>query len=547
MTPQLVLVLVVVLIVAFLLWYLRKPKTTAPPPTLALADITPLGILRVDQVLGSGGTGSLTQTGNGCFWVRPDGKIAFFQIGQFAPEWYPSGWPIIEWEIDPAVTPGKEMSTAPRMKYCRTIGDFFNGHIIASSGRQENWIPGGWAPVEDRGGGVLRFRWTYSDGYTGGSGYPQYGLTDLDYAAGTFRSYGPFKIAVEGHRHLSSQIIKLPEAFRDQYCPGYSYAGIGVQGSGSLGSPFGSSLIAIEDVDPTTLPPHTNATDPPTVKSIYLLHHGPDTKMRRPANFALCGWDTPYDCRLGSTITPALPLFGGTPNGGNTGVETNDTQVGVVWVDLPDRHGLVFFFRLTATPAGYRAPNDPHGFVHAGYGSAFHGDTGSGYPHKGCCHAVEGVGQFDPDWGSTGPFANFHMPCASIYDPQELVQVRHGAKQLWECVPTADELKDWGDVDPLFKVVPPTHATDYANVIFLTGTNWVDVRDRRLYVLSAADYATAYGACLPHLSVYAIKGGTTPPITPPTVPGRPTHPIHVPVERRTYSRRSDAGGRRVAR
>jgi len=76
MTPPVVLVVVVVLIVAFLLWYLRKPRTTAAPPTLQLADITPLGILRVDQVLGSGGTGSLTNTGNGCFWVRPDGKVA---------------------------------------------------------------------------------------------------------------------------------------------------------------------------------------------------------------------------------------------------------------------------------------------------------------------------------------------------------------------------------------------------------------------------------------------------------------------------------------
>lgn len=539
---------------------------------LQLADISPLGILRVDQVLGPGGTGRLHITGNGCFWVKPNGKVALFQIGQFSPEWFPSGWPIIEWEIDPAVAPGQDMNTAPRMTYIRTVGDFFNGHVIVSNGKQENWITGGWAPVEDLGNGILRFRWTYSDGYVGYPGYPQHGVTDLEYASGAFVSYGPFKIDVEGHRHISSQIIKLPDAFRDAHCPGYSYAGIGVQGSGALGSPFGSSLIAFEDFDPTTLPPHTTAEAPPSVKSKYLIHHGPDTKMRRPATFALCGWDTydpPYDCRLGHTIQPALPLFGGTPNGGNTGVEANDTQVGVQWVDLPDCDGLVFFYRLTATPEGYRAPNDPNGFVHAGYGNYEHGNqSGSGYPIKGCCHAVEGEGQFDPDWGATGPFANFHMACVSIYDPEELVKVVTGQQQRHECVPGPDELRDWGDVDPLFKVHVPKHANDYTGVIFLSGTSWVDPRDRRMYVLSAYDFGTDSGAArLPHVSVYQIGEGTVKPpvklivgaasvrtmitVSVPSVTVVP--PIEPPpVERRHTTRRSDVidrrdgGGRRKA-
>ena len=496
---------------------------------LALSDIQSLGILRVEQVLSGGGTGNLSITGNGCFWPRPDGKVAFFHIGQYAPEWFPSGWPIIEWEIDRTVVPGKDMATAPRMKYVRTVGDFFNGHIIAGSGRQENWITGGWAPVEELPNGKLRFRWTYSDGYTGGTGYPQHGVTDLDYATGAFTSYGPFRIEVGGHRHISSQIVKLPTAFRDAYCPGYSYAAIGQQGSGSLGSPFGSSLIAFEDFDPTTKPPSTNTTDPPNVKSKYLIHHGPDTKMRRPTNFALCGWDTsdpPYDCRLGHSIQSVQPLFGGTPNGGNIGVEENDTQVGCNWVDLPDKQGILFFYKITATPEGFHAPNDPNGYVHAGYGNCLHGEqSGSGALSKGCCHAVEGEGGFDPDWGSVGPFSAFHMPCASIYSPDELAAVLSGSKQPHECVPTADELKDWGDVDPLFKVSPPKRANDVQGVIFIGGTSWVDGRDRRLYLLSAYDFVTDSGGNrLPHLSVYQIAGEGTVPIEPPPTEPPPTEP-----------------------
>ena len=555
MTPEVVQLLIVILIVAFVWWTLWRWRTTTTTPTqtLALADIQPLGILRVDQVLGDGGTSSLTNTGNGCFWVRPDGRIAFFQIGQFMPEWFPSGYPIIEWEIDPAVVPGQEMNTAPRMKYCRTIGDFFNGHVIASNGKQENWITGGFAPPEDLGGGRLRFRWTYSDGYTGGTGYPQYGMTDLNYEAGTFTSYGPWRITVTGHRHISSQIIKLPAWFVNDHCPGYTYAAIGQMGSGCGGSPFGSSLIAIEDFDPTTKPPATNATDPATVQSIYLIHHGLDHKMRRPTNYGVCRWDGngteagKYNCQYGATITEGLPLWGGTPNGGADGTES-DSQKGVVWVDLPDRSGLLFLYAITGTPAGYHAPGDPHGYVHAGYAAAFHATnpgtgseaSGPGFHDQACCH-----GQFDPDWRSTGPFCCFHQPCASIYPVQQLVDVRTQARREWACVPS-EELVDWRTVDPLFAVTPPQHATDYAGVIFFSGTNWVDPRDRRLYVLSAYDFVTdAGGARLPHLSVYQIAGGSTPPTTPPpTRPVRPSLPIHVPVERRTWTRRADVAGRR---
>lgn len=539
--------LVLVVILLLILVFTRRRSKTAAPAQLQLADITSLGILRVEQVLGSGGTGTLDRTGNGCFWTRPDGKVALFMIGQHAPEWFPSGWPIIEWEIDTAVVPGRDMATAPRIKYKRTIGDFFNGHIIAASGKQENWITGGWAPVEDLGGGMLRFRWTYSDGYAASTGYPQHGVTDLDYATGTFTSYGPFRIDVRGHRHISSQIIKLPTWFRDAHCPGYSYAAIGQQGSGNTSSPFGSSLIAIEDFDPTTMPPAVNATDPPTIKSIYLLHHGPDHKMRRPASFALCGWDgANYDCRGGAAIRQAEPLFGGTKNNESIGVEENDTQVGVQWVDLPDRRGVVFFYRMTATPAGYHAPGDPNGLVHAGYGNYEHGNqSGSGAALKGCCHAVEGQGQFDPDWGSTGPFGMFHMPAVSIYPVEQVIEVRAGTRREWACQPST-ELAEWGTVDPLFAVHPPRHAADYQGVIFLSGTSWVDVRDRRLYVLSAYDFSTdADGRRLPHLSVYQIAGGSS--TTPPPEPVRPPHiwrPIPGEEERRKTTRRGDSGGRR---
>lgn len=554
MTPTLIVLVVILLIVLAVWLYWPKPTPRAQAP-LTLKDITPLGVLRLEQVLGPGGTGTLTRCGNGTSWIKPNGKVAYFQIGQYAPEWFPSGWPIIEFEIDPAVEPGKDMNTAPKIKYIRTIGDFFHGHIIAASGREYNWVPGGFGPVEQLANGLLRFRWDYGDGYTGYPGYPQYCMTDLNYETGAFQSYGPWKIDVTGHRHVASQIIKLPTWFRDAHCPGYSYAGIGGMYSGAMGSPFGTSLIAIEDFDPTTKPPATNATDPPTVKSIYLIHHGPDTKMRRPGgtaehSFALCGWDQPgYDCRLGAAIVPAEPLFGGTANNMNTGVEENDTQSGVVWCDLPDRVGLMFFYRMTATPKGYHAPGDPNGLVHAGYGAFNHGSiSGSGAIAHGCCHAVEGQGQFDPTWVSTGPFANHHMPVVSIYSPDELVAVREGRKKQHECLPMAGaELEDWGDVDPLFKVPVAKTANDQKSIIFFSGTNWIDHRDKRLYVMSGYDFTSEYGR-LPHLSVYQIASGAPtepPPIDPPPVPVYPTHPIVIPEDRRHAPRRRDAPGRRA--
>ena len=50
----------------------------------------------------------------------------------------------------------------------------------------------------------------------------------------------------------------------------------------------------------------------------------------------------------------------------------DDSMLSCAWIDLPDKHGLLYFGQLVTTPVGYTAPGDPDGFVHMWYGDPYH-------------------------------------------------------------------------------------------------------------------------------------------------------------------------------
>jgi hypothetical protein len=162
-----------------------------------------------------------------------------------------------------------------------------------------------------------------------------------------------------------------------------------------------------------------------TIANHGLILHDLEHRQARDTRYKTCGWNVKYDCRLGSGVSQGIPLFcGPDPASGQ-----DDSMSECVWVDLPDKHGLIYFGQLVTTPVGYTSPGDPDGYVHMWYGDPFRSD---GTPARTCCH-----GQDDPWWGATGPGAHYRVPMGWIYNPDDLVVTAQGTASLWSRVPTS--------------------------------------------------------------------------------------------------------------
>jgi hypothetical protein len=181
-------------------------------------------------------------------------------------------------------------------------------------------------------------------------------------------------------------------------------------------------------------------------------------------------------------IDSGIPLFGGPdPASGN-----NDTMSSCVWIDLPDKHGLLYFGQLATTPEGYVAPGDPDGFVHQWYGQPIRRD---GSAPQTCCH-----GQDDPFWQATGPGAHYRVPMGWIYNPDDLVATAQRKADLWSRTPTSTF--QWRKYVPALKPRYPSGM--WAGSVF-------DKTNRRLYALLARhDDITAPPSARPVILVFDI-------------------------------------------
>jgi hypothetical protein len=179
--------------------------------------------------------------------------------------------------------------------------------------------------------------------------------------------------------------------------------------------------------DPTSTPADVLTNTHWTIASQGIIQHDINHRQTRDSNYWTCGWKQAYDCRVGGTIATGPGLFGGSdPAAGES-----DTMASMVWVDLPDKHGVLYFGQLVTTPVGYSAPGDPDGLVHMWYGDPFRRD---GTPAQTCCH-----GQDDPWWGATGPGAHYRVPMGWIYNPNDLVATAQKKADLWSRTPASTE------------------------------------------------------------------------------------------------------------
>ena len=198
-------------------------------------------------------------------------------------------------------------------------------------------------------------------------------------AAAPLRLYGPWRTEWVSNRTRGA-FCALPSAFASSYTSGRNVGITATQASGNVSSPFGACLSAMSLPDPASTPPDVTTNTHWTVANQGLILHDLDHRQARDTRYKHCGWKVAYDCKAGAVLEPGVPFWGGSDPG-----SCSDTMCSCVWVDLPDKHGLLFFGQLATTPEGYTAPGDPDGLIHQGYGNAFHYTSTSGLPNV-CCH-----------------------------------------------------------------------------------------------------------------------------------------------------------------
>jgi hypothetical protein len=380
-------------------------------------------------------------------------------------------------ELRVAETPNPNLASSPTCTLVRNWGMVTEGRMITGVRPADAAYPGGlyW----DAGRNAVW--WSYGDIYVPSQSHPTLGCTILNDSNGTWASYGPWRTEWNSQRTRGA-FCDIPSAFSSAYTSGKSVGLMSAQSSGNGASPFGAILSGIGLPDPVSTPADVASNTHWTVANHGLILHDLQHRMARDTRYKLCGWKTPYDCRGGAILQPGTPVFCGPDP-----ASQSDSMTSCAWIDLPDKHGLLYFGHLVTTPEGYVAPGDPDGFVHEWYGAPLRND---GSAPKTCCH-----GQDDPFWQATGPGAHYRVPMGWIYNPDDLVATAQKKADLWSRTPTSTF--QWRKYVPSLNPRYPSGM--WAGSVF-------DKENRRLYALLARhDEITVPPNPRPVILVFDVK------------------------------------------
>lgn len=353
-------------------------------------------------------------------------------------------YPLMEFAV-PSSAPSLTHGSAPALTTVRNWGKYRAGHVITNNRDNPNY-PGGlfW---DDQ---TSTLWWTYADGYIPSYWFPNVGATKINDATGGFQSYGPWSTTWLPQRTLG-KMVPIPEAFAKAYTGGKRIGMGAFPSSGAAGGPWGACLSAASLPDPVTTPPDPWNATPRSIVNHGLLLHDLEHRQARNTRYNLCGYNVPYDPAQGGTLVRGQPIFGSQ----NPGSGTMDAMTVAAWVDLPDKHGVIFLGTLASTPSGVRLPNDADGYAHMWYGPGT------------CVH-----GQVDPFFQATGPATAYRQTMAWIYNPDDLVNTATGKTPLYGVTPSANEV-EMRTIHPFFDHKAPGGV--WGGAVF-------DPESRRLYV-----------------------------------------------------------------
>jgi hypothetical protein len=391
-------------------------------------------------------------------------------------------FPVLEYRV-PDAAPSMTMATAPMLTPIRNWGTI--PETVRITGGSGGSVVGGFLWDEARQG-----IWaTYKDWYAPVEHHPTILFLHLP-ANGVMKIYGPWRTEWNSQR-TGGGLTLIPQAFVDAHLGGGSNVGV-MSYSGGAASPFGANLSRMRLPDPFTVKPDVSvpaavSLNPPwTIANDGLILHDIDHRQARDQRYKICGWNgLEYDCAAPGVPVPEIgpPLFGGKL------ANDHDTFSSKLWIDLPDKHGLVGFGQLASTPEGYRAPGDPDGLIHAWYGAALSTQNPMG-KERYCCH-----GQYDEYWNATGPGAHRRVAKGWIYNPNDLAATAQKKADLWSRVPTTDAF-EWG------KVIPYLNGPVRPGAF---GGSGFEAASRTIYVVLAGADTSFPGKPRPLIAVLSVK------------------------------------------
>lgn len=454
---------------------------------------------------------------------RTGGRLRVFSAGN-ATHFFP----VLEY-IMPEGALSKDMMTAQMMtpvKYWGTVPDSARTKTLMS------WIQAREAETaaryaldhpDDRGritggtggstlGGFLwdenrKGLWaTYKDWYAPVEHHPTQLFFHLP-DGGPMKIYGPWR--TEWNSQMTGGgLTAIPQSFVDANLGGGSNVAVTCY-SGGAASPFGAVLSRMRLLDPFTTPPDVSVpvtvTQYPhwTVANDGLIRHDINTRMKRDTRYKICGWNNiVYDCSAPGVPTPEVgpPLFGGKL------ANDQDTMSSALWIDLPDKHGLLFFGQLATTPEGYAAPGDPDGLTHVWYGAALSTANPKG-KERYCCHS-----QYDMHWDATGPGCHYRVAKGWVYNPSDLVATARKEASLDSRVPASEF--EFGKVLPAAAGPPSVGAENYGRITEAMsrpvqpgfwGGSAFDPTSRRIFVILAASDRSYAGPARPLIAAFDVK------------------------------------------
>jgi hypothetical protein len=222
----------------------------------------------------------------------------------------------------------------------RNWGDIYQNKIVVGTLEGKHYVipdqPRGlWWDEQDQ-----RLYWSYACGGAGDDSYCPLtesctlGASELDSSTGRGRALGCWRIGPAPYKSVMRGCVPIPQWFAQTYTRGRRIA-VGFGGYFSLmnngGVSLGPSLWAI---DPPTSP-HMSTIDATTLVSYHPPNPRPYTRPMR------C--QRPADYRM-PAATDKRRLDGWlVRNGIGYWSWTDEIHQGCVWIDLPDKHGVLFF------------------------------------------------------------------------------------------------------------------------------------------------------------------------------------------------------------
>lgn len=403
---------------------------------------------------------------------RAGGQLRAFTAGNVT-----DNYPLLEYTLPD--TPNASVAAAPFATLTRNWGTVGPDRLL--TGGSLGAVMGGlyW----DQGRNALW--WSYGDSYVPVQKHPTLGCAVLNDSAGTAKFCGPWRTEWQSQRTRGA-FCSIPDTFASTSTSGKNVGIMSSITSGSADSPWGANLSAMSLPDPLNTPADVITTDTHwTVANQGLIFHDLDHRQKRDTRYKACGWATPYQCAGGATLEAGIPLFGGPRPASNS----DDTMSSCVWIDLPDKHGLLYFGQLVGTPQGYTAPGDPDGLTHQWYGAAFHNSSPSGIT-QACCH-----NQDDPYWNATGPGTHYRVAKGWIYNPTQLIDTARGSAALWSRTPTSEF--EWAGKLP--------SANGRIRPGFFSGSVFDPLTKRIYIVLNDVDAVTAPPRARPAIGVFEVR------------------------------------------